>query len=79
MKTDRDVEKLVAEMDLKRGPKKAVVQYGKGMLEGMRMAYLAVAKRMLAAGQTEAEVRRLLAPLVDKKELDALLEEAAGA
>ena len=79
MKTDRDVEKLVAEMDMKKGPKKAVVQYGKGMLAGMRMAYLAVTKRMLAEGHTEAEVRRLLAPLVEKKELDALLEEAVGA
>ena len=77
MKTDRDVEKMVARMGLKHGSRPQVVQYGKGMLEGMRLAYRAVAQKMLLEGYDTAAVRKLLENLVAREELDALLEEAA--
>ena len=77
MKNDRDVEKMVSQMGLKRAPKQAVIQYGKGMLQGMHMAYLAVARKMLGEGGNEEAVRQLLKGLVDEKELAALLKEAA--
>ena len=76
MKNDRDVEKMVSRMGLKQGPRKAVVQYGKGMLEGMHMAYRSVAKRMRSDGQDEAAIAHLLGPLVDEEELEKILEEA---
>lgn len=77
MKNDRDVEKMVEKMGLKRGPRRVVVQYGRGLLAGMHMAYCAVARTMLAEGRDEAEVRRLLGGLLEKDELKKIMDEAA--
>jgi len=76
MKNDRDVEKMVAQMDLKRGPRREVVQYGKGLLAGMHMAYCAVARKLHAEGRREDEVRNLLGGLVGEEELRSILKEA---
>lgn len=78
MKNERDVEKLVAQMGLKKGPRREVVQYGKGLLAGMHMAYCSVAQKMLAEGQGKTAVRRMLSGLVDKAELESILEEAGS-
>lgn len=75
MRNDRDVEKMVAQMGLKKGPRREVIQYGKGLLAGTHMAYRSVAQKMLAEGQSEAAVRRLLGGLVEKSEIEEILEE----
>ena len=76
MKSDRDIEKMVAQMGLKRSTKKAVVQYTKGMQDGMRLAYVAVARRMLAGGQSLQAVQDFFGGLVKKNDLRDILEEA---
>ena len=78
MKNGRDVEALVSQMDLKSGSKRAVVQYGRGMLDGMHMAYVSVARKMLLQGRSEQEVRRFLAGLADTGELRTIIAEAKG-
>lgn len=75
MKNERDVEKMVAQMGLKKSARREVIQYGKGLLDGMHMAYCSVARKMLAEGQGEAAVRRMLGGLVEKAELASILEE----
>ena len=78
MKTDRDIEKLVSRMGMKNGPKRAVVQYGRGMLSGMHLAYVSVARKMLRQGQSPAEVRRFLAEMTDAEERESILKDAQG-
>ncbi len=75
MKNDRDVEKMVAQMGLKKGARREVIQYGKGLLAGMHMAYRSVAQKMIAEGQEAAAVRCLLGGLVEKTELEEILGE----
>lgn len=77
MKSDRDIDKMVSRMGFRRGAKQEVVQYAKGMQDGMRMAYLAVIRRLLAEGTGEEEIRRLMWPLMDRGDLKKLLAEAA--
>ena len=76
MKSDREIEKMVSKMGLKRSEKKAVIQYSKGMRDGIRLGYVAVARQMLSRGQSLAEVREFLGTLVKKSELKDILEEA---
>ena len=78
MKTDRDVEKMVSRMNIKRGPKRAVVQYGRGMLSGMHIAYVSVARKMLRQGKSAAEVKRFLREVTDASERSAILRDAKG-
>lgn len=76
--SDRDVEKMVRKMGLKRGSRQAVEQYGKGMLAGMRLAYAAVARKMLLSGSSEGDVRLFLGQLMDEDQLEDVMDEAAG-
>ena len=78
MKNDRDMEKMVSRMDLRHGSRQAVAQYGRGMVEGMRLAYVSVARKMFSQGRTEREVRSLLGGLVNASQLREILAEAAG-
>lgn len=78
MRNDRDVEKMVSQMDLKHGSRQAVVQYGRGLLEGMRIAYVTVARKMLSQGRSEQEIRELLSGVTDAAELKQILKEARG-
>ncbi len=78
MKSNREMDKVVAGLDIKKGPKRVVAQYAKGMLEGMHLAYVSVARRMLCQGESEAAVRRFLAGLADREELNAILADAKG-
>ena len=78
MKTDREIEKIVAGLDMKKGPKEVVVQYGRGMLDGMHIAYVSVARKMLSQGQSVSEVRQFLSDLTDREALNAILKEAQG-
>lgn len=82
MKSNRETEKidqLMAGLDMKNGTKKVVEQYGRGMLAGMHLAYVSVARKLLSQGESEAGVRRILAGLADREELDAILADALGA
>lgn len=78
MKNDRDVEKLVSQMGLKHGSRQAVLQYGRGMLDGMHMAYVSVARKMYSLGRSEREIRQLLSDVTDVSELREILAEAKG-
>ena len=78
MKTKRDIEKMVAGMELNKGSKKVVIQYGKGMLDGMHMAYVSVARKMLSEGSSVQDVRRFLADMTDTEELKSILADAQG-
>lgn len=78
MRTDRDIEKLVSKMDIKKGPKQVVVQYGKGLLAGMHIAYVSVARKMLHQGKSVAEVKRFLAEMTDAAELASIMKDAQG-
>ena len=78
MRTDRDVERMVSRMNIRKSAKRAVVQYGKGMLAGMHIAYVSVARKMLKQGRSAAEVRRFLANMTDASERSAILKDAKG-
>ena len=78
MRTVRDVEKMVSRMDIKKGQKRVVIQYGRGMLTGMHIAYVSVARKMLRQGKSAAEVRRFLAGITDAAERAAILKDAKG-
>ena len=78
MRNDRDVEKMVSQMGLKHGSRQAVVQYGRGMLAGMHIAYVSVARKMLSMGRSEKEIRLLLSDVTDVDELREILSEAKG-
>ena len=78
MKTERDIMNMVSQMDLKKGPRKAVVEYGRGMLQGMHMAYVSVARKMLGEGRSAQDVRRFLADMTDAEELASILADAQG-
>ena len=78
MKTDRDIEKMVSRMGMKREPKRVVVQYAKGMATGMHMAYVSVARKMLRDGSSVTEVKRFLAEMTDAGERESILNDALG-
>lgn len=78
MRNDRDVEKLVSQMGLRSGSRQAVIQYGRGMLSGMHMAYVSVARKMYSLGKGDREIRQLLSDLTDVAELRDILTEAKG-
>ncbi len=78
MRTVRDVEKMVSRMSIKKGQKRVVVQYGRGMLTGMHIAYVSVARKMLRQGKSAAEIRRFLAGITDASERTAILKDAKG-
>ena len=76
MNNNRELEKKASKMGVKRAPRKAVVQYARGFEEGMHIAYRAVAKKMLNAGQSEEAVRQFLTGLVTAGDLKNVMEEA---
>lgn len=78
MKNDRELEKMVSRMGLKSGSKQAVVQYARGLQEGMRLAYVAVAKKLASQGSTEEEIRGFLDKLAEEDQLDGIVKEAVG-
>ena len=78
MSSKRDIEKLVSQLDMKNGQKREVVQYGKGMLDGKHLAYVAVARKLLAQGNSTNEVRRFLSDMMDSAELRAIMKDAQG-
>ena len=78
MRTVRDVEKMVSRMSIKKGQKRVVVQYGRGMLTGMHIAYVCVARKMLRQGRSSAEVKRFFREMTDASERTAILKDAKG-
>lgn len=78
MSSERDIEKMISGMDLKKGPKREVIQYGRGMQDGMHMAFVSVARKLLSQGSSTHEVRRFLADMTDAAELKTILKEAKG-
>lgn len=78
MMTDREIEKMVSRMGMKREPKRVVVQYTKGLVNGMHMAYVSVARKMLREGSSVAEVKRFLAEMTDAEERESILKDAQG-
>lgn len=78
MSSERDIEKMISGMDLKKGPKREVIQYGRGMQDGMHMAFVSVARKLLSQGSSTQEVRRFLADMTDAAEFKTILKEAKG-
>lgn len=76
MGSDRDIEKMISGMELKKGAKREVLQYARGMKDGMHMAYVSVARRLLAEGGTPQEVKRFFADMTGASEIKAILKEA---
>ena len=76
MGSDRDIDKMVSGMELKKGAKREVLQYARGMKDGMHMAYVSVARRLLSEGQTPQEVKSFFADMTDAAERKEILKEA---
>ena len=76
MKTNREMQKMVADLDIKNGPKRVVAQYAQGMLAGMHLAYVSVARKLLSEGGTVREVRQFLADMVDTSDLKVILQDS---
>ena len=74
----RQADRLMARVDVKKGTKSAVEQYAKGMVRGMHLAYVSIARKMLSEGWTEAEVRQFFKGLVAKDEIASILADARG-
>lgn len=77
-KHEKELEKLVSKTGLKGAAREGAQQYGRGMLEGMRLAYLAVTERLLRAGNSKEEISAFFAGLLEEDEIESLLQEAEG-
>lgn len=75
-RSERELERLVSQTGLKGSAREQAAQYGRGMLEGMHIAYLAVAMRLLRAGNSRGEIESFFSDLLDSRELARLMEEA---
>ena len=73
---EREVDRLVARTGLSGSAREMARQYGRGMLDGMRIAYLAVAERLVRAGNSREEIASFLGDMLDGRELESLLDEA---
>ena len=78
MKSDKELEKMVAGLDvkMKKSSRKTVALYARGMEEGMHMAYVAAAKQMLGRGDSDMDVRLVLGGLMDEDALEEVMAEA---
>ena len=75
-RSERELDKLVSRTGLKGSAREMARQYGRGMLEGMHIAYLAVAERLLRAGNTKDEVSAFFDDMLNGEQVEALLREA---
>ena len=75
MKTAKS-DMIIGQMDLDRGQKQQLAQYSQGLTDGIHMACVAVARRLLAQGQQPQDIRRFLEGLAPAAELRAILKEA---
>jgi len=75
-RSEKELDKLLSQTELKGSAKEMARQYGRGVYEGMHIAYLAVAERLLRAGNTRGEIEDFFSDMLDKAELEELLREA---
>ena len=75
-RNEREVNKLVMRTGLKGSAKGMAAQYGKGLLDGMHIAYLAVVSRLLRAGNTRDEITSFMSDMLERSEISELLDEA---
>ena len=73
---EREVERMISQTGLKGSAREMAAQYGRGMLEGMHIAYLAVTERLVRAGNTRDEIISFFSDLLSKSEIELLLDEA---
>ncbi len=78
MRSNRDIDRMIARMDLKRREKKVVAQYALGLQEGMHLAYVSAARKMLRLGRSDREIRRFLRDVASGEEIRSILAEARG-
>lgn len=76
---ERELERLVARTGLKGSARDMATQYGRGVLDGMRIVYLGVVERLLRAGNTKDEIAAFLDDMLDRHEIESLLTEAEQA
>lgn len=74
-KSEREIERIIAGSGLKGSAQEMARQYGRGLDEGMRIAYLAVAERLLRAGNSQEEIKAFFAGMLESSEIEALLSE----
>ena len=67
---------IIGQMDLDRGQKQQLAQYSQGLTDGIHMALVAVAQRLLAQGQDPQDIRRFLEGLAPVAELRTIIQEA---
>jgi len=72
----KELERLVSGTGLKGSARDMAAQYGRGMLDGMHIAYRAVAERLLRAGNTREEIVSFFSDLLEKNDIERILEEA---
>ena len=75
-RSERELDKLVSQTGLKGSARDMAAQYGRGVLEGMHIAYLAVAERLLRAGNTREEIVSFFTDMLGEDEIALLLDEA---
>ncbi len=74
-KTEHEVDRLVARTGLRGSAREMAEQYGRGMIEGMHIAYSAVVERLLRAGNTKAEIAAFFDDILSRKEIEELIED----
>ena len=75
-KNERELDHMVAKTGLKGSDRELARQYGRGLMEGMRIACLAVAERLLRAGNTREEIELFFSDMLDSRDVEAILCEA---
>ena len=75
-RSERELDKLVSQTGLKGSAQEMARQYGRGMLEGMNIAYLAVAERLLRAGNSREEIEVFFEDMLDSGQIEDLLWQA---
>ena len=71
----REVEEMVSGTGIKQSSKKMLEQYGRGIMDGMHIAYAAVVERLYRAGNTREEITVFFDGLLSKEDLDGIISE----
>ena len=71
----RELERMVSQTGLRGTSRKMAEQYGRGALDGMRIAYTAVAQRLKRAGNSRDEIAAFFRDLMSEEELERLMNE----
>ena len=77
-RSERELDKLVSQTGLKGSAREMARQYGRGMLEGMNIAYISVAERLLRAGSTREELEAFFEDMLEPGQIEEILRKAGS-